>query len=142
MDDKPVTIETPESLDLTGAREPWHRRRDESARAYEAFLMWLNSEKRSLTDVAKSDKFRCSVANLSRWSRVHEWQARSYAHDLKRDQEQREQEARDRIAMRRRHLKLAMMMQSIAAHGLAELQGRIEQKLSLNLSADECKIRI
>lgn len=139
MDDKPDMIEMPQGLELTGARELWHRRKDESHRAFEAFSMWLNSEKRSLTQVAQSEKFRCSVANLSRWARVHEWTTRAFAFDLRRDQEEREQQARERIAMRKRHLKLGMMMQSIAAHGLAELQGKIERKVALNLSADECK---
>jgi hypothetical protein len=138
-DDQDIDIESPQDAEDEGPREAWDRMKDESVRAYAAFKMWLNSEKRSLTYVAQSSQFQCSVANLSRWSRLHDWQGRAWAFDARREQEEREQMARDRSAMRKRHLKLAMAMQSIAAHGLAELQGRIEQKLSLNLSADECK---
>jgi hypothetical protein len=137
--DEPEEREAAQGDGQEGPREQWDRREDESPRAFAAFKAWLEAEKRSLTDVARSSKFQCSVANVSRWARVHNWQARAWAYDVRREQEEREQAARDRAAMRKRHLKLAMMMQGIAAHGLAELQGRIEQRLSLNMSAEECK---
>lgn len=101
--------------------------------------MWLMSEKRSLSAVAKSSKFQCSVANISRWSRMYDWQGRAWAYDAEQDELQRLQLARDRVAMRNRHLQLALQMQSIAANGLAEWQEKIRQKLPLNLTAEGCK---
>ena len=141
-DDRDDEIESPQGAEDEGPREKWDRMRDESPRAHAAFKMWLESEKRSLTDVAQSSKFQCSVANLSRWSRVHDWQGRAWAYDVKREQDEREQLARARSAMRARHLKIAMALQSVGTHALAELQSRIEQKLSLNLSADEARAMI
>jgi hypothetical protein len=101
--------------------------------------MWLESEKRSLTEVARSSKFQCSVANISRWSILHDWRARAWAYDEMREAEERVQLARERSAMRRRHLQIALAMQSTGAAGLAEVQRRIEQKLASNLSAEESK---
>lgn len=141
-DDRDDQIESPQGADDEGPREKWDRRKDESVRAYAAFKMWLESEKRSLTDVAQSSKFRCSVANLSRWSRLHDWQGRAWAWDAKREQDEREQLARARTAMRSRHLKIAMALQSVGTHALAELQGRIEQKLPTGLSPDEARAMI
>ena len=137
--DEPDETEAAQGDDLAGPREPWDRMRQESERAYAAFKAWLGSEKRSLTEVAQSSKFQCSVANLSRWSRMHDWRGRALAFDVRREQEEREQLARDRAAMRRRHLRLALALQSVAAHGIAEWQARIEQRLPLGLSAEECK---
>jgi hypothetical protein len=142
MDDDNDEIESTQGAEDEGPREKWDRRPDESQRAHAAFKMWLESEKRSLTDVARSSKFACSVANLSRWSRLHDWQGRAWAWDVRREQEEREQLARARSAMRARHLKIAMALQSVGTHALAELQGRIEQKLPTGLSPDEARAMI
>jgi hypothetical protein len=119
--------------------ELWHRQPSESAHAYDAFKLWLEMPKRSLSDVARDPRFNCSVANISRWARLYDWEARAYRHDVEKDEQQRRELALERVAARKRHLKLAAMLQSVAAHGLAELQHKIEQKLPLNLSLEECK---
>jgi hypothetical protein len=108
-----------------------------ATRAWQAFVMFRDSEKRSLTEIAESSQFDCSVSNVSRWCVVHRWRDRAFAFDADRDEKEREQLARDRMAMRRRHLKLALTMQSIAAHGLQELQEKIKQGLPLNMTAGE-----
>jgi hypothetical protein len=61
------------------------------------------------------------------------------AFDVEQDRRHREKMARDRTEMDRRHLKIGMLMQSVGAHALAELQQRVEMKLPLNLSADEAR---
>jgi hypothetical protein len=127
----------PQSNDSLSLREPWERLPDESDRAWQAFVMYRDSEKRSLTEIAASSQFECSVSNISRWCVLHNWRERAFAFDTDRDEKEREQLARDRMAMRRRHLQLALSMQSIAAHGLQELQEKIRQKLPLNMSAGE-----
>jgi len=47
--------------------------------------------------------------------------------------------AHGRMEMRRRHMRLGMQMQALAARGLDELRLRMERGQPLNLSADECK---
>lgn len=138
-DDTEMETDTPETVDDLSPCEKWDRQRNESPRAFEAFKLWLNSEKRSLTDVARSSNFQCSVANVSRWARVHRWEDRAWAWDLKQEEKQRQQLARDRVNMRARHLKVAMLMQTVASHALLELASKVEQKLPLGMSADEAK---
>jgi cytochrome c biogenesis factor len=134
--DEPQSVEVAEDEVY---REKWEKRRDESPRAFEAFSMYLNSEKRSLSDVARSSTFQCSVANISRWSIAHNWKDRAWAWDLKREEEQRQQLAKDRVAMRNRHLQLALAVQGIAAHSIRELQAKIASGTPLGLSPEETK---
>lgn len=128
---------SPQDNESLSVREPWERLPEESDRAWQAFVMYRDSEKRSLTEIAQSSQFDCSVSNVSRWCVLHRWRDRAFAFDADRDEKEREQLARDRMAMRRRHLKLALSMQSIAAHGLQELQEKIRQGLPLNMTAGE-----
>lgn len=133
-------IEETESLEVAEGevyREKWEKRRDESPRAFEAFQMWLNSEKRSLSDVARSQKFQCSPSNISRWSIMYDWKGRAWAHDLKREEEQRAQLARDRVSMRARHLQVALALQTIAAHSIKEMQAKIASGSPLGLTPNE-----
>jgi hypothetical protein len=44
---------------------------------------------------------------------------------------------RDRMAMRKRHIRIGMAMQAVATHALREWQIKIEQGLPLNLSVSE-----
>jgi hypothetical protein len=122
-----------------GLREPWQRRPDESQKAFDAFQMYLNSVKRSLTDIAKDSKFQCSTTNIWRWSVVHDWKNRAWAFDVNREREQEQQLARDRVSMRSRHLKVSMVMQEIAVRGLMELQAKMASGTPLNLSPDEVR---
>jgi hypothetical protein len=126
-------------VESAGNREPWLRRPDESKRAVEAFSLWLRAEPRSLTHVAGKLSPPCSKANVARWSARHLWQSRAFAWDAEQEELQRQQFARDRVSMRKRHLQVAMLMQSIAAHGLAELAAKVEQKLPLNMKPEEAK---
>ena len=45
----------------------WERRKDESFRAYAAFLIYRDSENRRLADVASKLIPPCSVPNIARW---------------------------------------------------------------------------
>lgn len=81
----------------------------------------------------------CSVQNVSRWAQRHRWADRCWAYDVRKEEEQQAQAARDRTAMRERHLRIAMSLQSIAVHGIKELQAKIAAGTSLGLSPDELK---
>jgi hypothetical protein len=128
-----------QDADEQGPRQPWERRRTESVRAFAAFSLWLHAEKRQLIDVAAKLNPPCSVQNVSRWSHRHDWASRAWQFDLMREQEEREQQARDRMAMRKRHLQVSMLMQSIAVRGLEELRAKVACGTPLGLSPDECK---
>ena len=68
---------------------------------------------------------------------LHRWRDRTFAYDADRDEKDRPELARGRVAMRKRHLQIALAMQTIGAAGLAELQEKLKQKLPLNLTAEE-----
>ena len=139
QDDNHIEVKPAQGAGEEALREPWERRRDESVKAFEAFTLYLNSEKRSLSDIARDSKFQCSVTNIWRWSVVHKWKDRCWAFDERREDEQQAQLARDRVSMRDRHLKIAMSLQSIAVHGIKELQAKVATGVPLGLSADEIK---
>jgi hypothetical protein len=128
-----------QNIEPSGLRQPWDRRKDETQRAFAAFCIFRDSTDRKLANVAKVLTPACSVPNVARWSARHDWQERVLAYDVYRDEIDRQELARGRMEMRRRHLKLGIMMQSIGAHALAELQQKIAQKLPLNLTSDEAK---
>jgi hypothetical protein len=115
----------------------WERRRDESPRAYTAFQLYLHSESRRLADVGSALTPACSAANVARWSSRHSWQNRAWAWDKEQDLIRQAQEARDRTAMRKRHLQIAMTMQEVAVQGLLEMKAKIASGTALNLSATE-----
>jgi hypothetical protein len=138
-DDRPMFGNPPQTLDGAGQPEAWERRKTESKRAFDAFALYRDSPDRKLANVAKALVPPCSVPNVARWSTQHNWQARAWAWDVHQDEQLRTQAARDRSAMYKRHLKVAMLMQEIAVAGLLELRAKLEQKLPLGLSADESK---
>ena len=132
-----IDSESLQDTQSTSDHHPWTRLKAESKRAYGAFLLYRDSEKRSLTDVGKQLMPPCSAPNVARWSAMYDWKGRAWAWDAHQDELQQKQEARDRTAMHKRHLKVAMLMQEIAVTALLELRAKAEQKLPLNMSAAE-----
>jgi hypothetical protein len=88
---------------------------------------------------AVAAELTCSKQNVGRWSWRWHWEERVTAFDIYQDELHRAEMSRARTDMNKRHLKLGILMQSIGAHALAELQQRVEQKLPLGLSADEAR---
>jgi hypothetical protein len=121
-------------------REAWEKQFDESLKAYHAFSLFRDSEKRSLKLVA--DSLNCSVQNIFWWSTRHNWKLRVDAYDLHVDQAQRAEFIRGRIKMRDRHLQVARAMLGVAAHALAEWQGRVEAKLPLQLAPEQISLLV
>lgn len=129
-----LTLEDVDSQD----RRAWNRMPKETSKAYAAFVRYRDQvDRRSYTSVAK--ELGCSLPNVLRWARKWDWETRAAEFDIHQDDEQRAELARGRSAMRRRHLQIAMAMQNIAVVGLQELQAKVQQKLPLNLSADEVR---
>ena len=135
-------VEGTKSVEPAGLEVPhenWHRQRDESERAYAAFCLFRDSEKRQLIDVGPLLNPPCSVQNVSRWAQRHRWQDRAWQFDARKEEERQMQDARDRIAMRDRHLKIALSLQAIAVAGIRELQQKIERGIPLDLAPEEIK---
>jgi hypothetical protein len=116
-------------------REAWDKKSDESQKAYHAFSLFRDAEKRSLKGVATS--LKCSVQNVFWWSTRHNWKLRCDAYDLWLDQQQRQEFARNRVRMRDRHLAVAQAMLGVAAHALKEWQSRIASGAALNLAPEQ-----
>ena len=58
-------------------RQSWERRKDESQRAWRAFVLFRDSIDRKLKTVAQGLNPPCSIANVARWSARHQWQERA-----------------------------------------------------------------
>jgi hypothetical protein len=124
-----------EAADLVDHREPWDKKPDESAKAFSAFVIYRDAEKRSFKAI--SDVLKCSTQNVWQWSTRHNWKLRCDAYDIDQDRQQREEFARNKTRMRTRHLMVAQSMLSVAAHGLREWQARIASGGALNLQPEQ-----
>jgi hypothetical protein len=128
-------LEPKETAETTGSCELWDKRLDESQRAFNAFVLYRDTEKRSFKNVA--ERLNCSPQNVFQWSSRFSWRERASAWDVEQDRLQREELARGRMKMRTRHLAMAQAMLGIAGHALREWQARVEQKLPLGLSPEQ-----
>jgi hypothetical protein len=124
-----------QSIDPVESRELWDKRLDESAKAFGAFTLFRDAEKRSFKSVA--EKLSCSAQNVFQWSSRFDWRGRCDAFDIEMDRLQRADLARSRVRMRDRHLQVARAMLNVAAYGLKEWQARVEQKLPLHLEPEQ-----
>ncbi len=133
-------LDPPQDAVIVEHREAWDKKPDESQRAYHAFSLSRDAEKRSLKGVATS--LTCSVQNVFWWSTRHNWKLRADAYDLWLDQQQRQEFARNRVRMRERHRQLAVAMGNVAAHGLREWQRKIASGAELNLMPEQLALLV
>jgi hypothetical protein len=132
-------LEGVEAAEQAGRPQPWSRQLGESAKAYAAFSKYRDlAERRTMKKVGEMSG--CSTQNIERWARRWNWTHRAYMFDAAEEAKWREQSARDRLAHHRRQVQLGQAVQSIAAHGLAEWQRKIEMKLPLDLRPDELAV--
>lgn len=128
-------LDSPQTAPPADRREPWERTATESSKAFEAFKIYRDLEKRMFTKVA--ERLNCAVSNVTRWALHYRWKDRVLDYDIREDELHREAMARGRREMRERHVKLGMLPQSISAHALAEWQAKLAAGTQLNLSAGE-----
>ena len=115
---------------------PWDRLDGESTAAFGAFCNYRDmGTERSLVKVGQ--QLGKSRALMERWSAAWNWVGRVWEFDVAEAERTREQLSRDRLAMRRRQIRLGMAMQSIASYGLRELQQKVERGEPLGLTVDE-----
>ena len=110
-------------------REPWEKLPQESQKAFGAFVLYRDDEKRSFKNVA--EKLNCSAQNVFQWSSKYNWKLRCDAWDVEQDRAQRAEFARGRVRMRERHMAVARAMLHVAGHALREWADQIEQRLPL-----------
>lgn len=135
-DDERADLESQGVVKSKGQRQIWDRLDGESTAAYAAFCRYRDlGQERSTAKVAQ--ELSKSKTLMDRWSGAWNWVNRCWEFDAQEDERTREQLCRDRMAMRKRHIRLGMAMQAVATHGLREWQIKIEQGLPLNLSVAE-----
>jgi hypothetical protein len=117
------------------AREPWEKLPQESKKAWGAFRLYRDAEKRSFKSVA--ERLNCSPQNVFQWSSKYKWKLRCDAFDVEQDRAQRAEFARSRVRMRERHMQVARAMLNVAGHALREWADRIEQRLPLSLAPEQ-----
>lgn len=99
--------------------EPWERQEDETDKAFEAFAIYRDMERRTTRGVAS--QLSKSVALISRWSSTHEWVKRAAAWDAERDRIARQEQIDEIKKMRKRHADLASAMLVKAARALQRI---------------------
>src|ERR1035441_3238113 len=109
------TMEPAEPIDRV---ETWARRKTETKRAFDAFCIFRDSADRKLATVAKA--LNCSVANIARWSSMHNWQGRALDYDNSIDEAHLAEIARNRVSARVRRIKIAQALQALGAVALRE----------------------
>jgi|CZKR01.1.fsa_nt_gi hypothetical protein len=128
-------LDSLQATDPVESRELWDKRPDETAKAFGAFVLYRDAERRSFKIVG--DQLNCSPQNIYQWSSRFDWRGRCDAFDIEQDRIQRAELSRGRVRMRERHLQVAKAMLGVAAYGLKEWQGRVEQKLPLHLEPEQ-----
>ena len=92
---------------------PWERQKGESARAFEAFLVYLQmGPERSIRAVAQ--KLSKSYTLAGRWSSTYHWVERCRAWDNYLQQEAKKAAVAEVRRMNQRHAKMASAIQATA----------------------------
>jgi len=100
--------------------QPWERQKGESARAFEAFLVYLQmGPERSIRAVAQ--KCTKSVSLIRRWSSDNNWVERCRAWDNYLQQEAKKAAVAEVRRMNQRHVKMASAIQATAMQALQEM---------------------
>lgn len=99
--------------------QPWERQEDDTPKAWEAFVVYRDMEKRSLAKVA--DELGKSVKLIERWSAKYNWQSRIDAWEVEKDRLLRIELTKDIGAMRKRHADIASAMLVKASRALLKI---------------------
>ena len=97
---------------------PQSRQPDESAKAFEAFVIYRDMGA-ARTTKAVAAQLEKAHGFVGRWCTTHHWVRRAHAHDAELDRRKRISELREVEAMRKRQVKIALTMQNL---GLIELE--------------------
>ena len=120
--------------------KPWERQEGESAKAFEAFNVYLEmGADRSVRAVGqKLDKSRTLIG---KWSATYGWVERAAAYDDDLQRKAHAQAARKARKMTDRHINIALKMQEKARASLAELKpGDIDPKTLVSIIREATKL--
>ena len=102
---------------------PWERQDGESGKAYEAFSVYRDmGAGRTVSGAAR--QLRKSRTLIDRWKRQWNWAERVRAYDRELERAAHEEAVKAVREMSRRHIGIAVRMQSVAVEAL----GRIDKK--------------
>lgn len=97
--------------------KPWERQERESAKAYEAFTVYLNmGRERTIRSVAQ--QLHKSSTLIGRWSRTFGWVERVAAYDAELQRAAHEEALKKSRQMTQRHIKAALKLQEKALDAL------------------------
>ena len=100
--------------------KPWERQNGETAKQFEAFVVYRDMEERSLRQVGKI--LNKSVTLIGRWSGNNNWVERVAAWDNEKDRIARQEQIKEIRKMRERHAKGSVAMFAKALEGLKNLK--------------------
>lgn len=101
--------------------KPWERQEGESGKAYEAFGVYRDmGAGRTVSAVAR--QLRKSRALVDRWKRQWGWAERARAYDQELERAAHEEALKAVREMSRRHIGMAVRMQTKALEALADLK--------------------
>lgn len=112
----------------------WERQADESTAAFEAFTLYRDTRPRSLRKVAKT--LGKNDALIARWSKAHAWVERCQQWDNELDACSQQTQIDEVKEMKRRQIRMAIDMQTLAIEGLKLLDEALREKKKLPMSAD------
>lgn len=105
----------------------------ESSEFFARFIMYRDlGAQRTLTKIAQASKI--SVSAVSQVAARFHWRERAWRFDLEQRRLDDMETARNRRAARERQIRLGQAMQTVAAHGLLELQKKIAAGVPLHLT--------
>lgn len=101
--------------------KPWEQQQGESAKAFEAFKVYLDmGSERSIRAVG--EKLGKSSTLMARWSSTHGWVERVAAYDADLRQQAHDQAVKSARKMSERHIKLALQLQEKAIQALSKMK--------------------
>lgn len=104
----------------------WQRQSDESSCAFDAFVLYRDMPQRSNRQVGETLKKNKSQIDL--WSSKHAWVARCRAWDNELDKRVRHVQVQEIKAMKRRQIRMAVEMQSVAGAALKSLTEKLNDQ--------------
>lgn len=105
---------------MANEAKPWEIQPGETAKQFEAFVVYRDMEHRSLANTGKS--LGKSKAMMERWSSANKWVERAAAWDNEKDRIARQEQIKEIRKMRERHAKGSVAMFAKALEGLKNIK--------------------
>lgn len=108
--------------------KPWERQKSESEKAFEAFRIYRDMGD-SRTLIAVAEQLQKSYTLIRRWSKAWNWSERCLEYDNELQRVARKAAKKEVQDMRRRHINMALQLQTAALEALARTDpGDIDPK--------------